>query len=124
MEPPRGISAVLPFGRIRTRRLRGPDPWPTALIAMVANPARAKVDATRVGAPKLLSLRPCPKTITGYPEAGIGELGRNTWKSTSAVAAGSGTGAPVGVGGIICCESRKLGDWKDPKATRPTPASK
>ena len=54
----------------------GPPPWPTTLIAMVAMPCDASEDATAIGAPCLLSVKPWPKIATGHPPRGGVPAGR------------------------------------------------
>ena len=44
---------------------RGPPPWPTTLMAIVATPCAASDAATNHGPPCLLSPKPWPKTATG-----------------------------------------------------------
>ena len=50
----------------------GPPPWPTTLIAIVAMPLCAIVEATVIGKPCFESVKPWPKIATGQPPAGSG----------------------------------------------------
>src|SRR5947209_14601578 len=79
--------------------LLGPNPWPTTLIAMLAMPLCASVDATANGAPCLLSVNPWPKIATGQPLVGRGPEGINRLKKMSSVPC-AGTGFRVGTCGM------------------------
>src|SRR5689334_11875191 len=76
--------------------LNGPKPWPTALIAATANPARARAGATAVGPPNRLSPNPWPKITTGYPAAGFGVAGSRALKPISSVLSGMLRSGSVG----------------------------
>ena len=102
---------MLPLVSTKVTVLCGPKPWPTALIAITANPARARVGATAVGPPKRLSPKPCPKITTGYPPAGFGSRGQQRVE----VYLVGGVGAPsrlgsVGAWRMVWSASRKFGE--------------
>src|SRR5262249_2813313 len=75
------VVAVAPCRTVSV--LLGPKPWPTTLIAMVAMPLCASVEATAKGPPCLLSVKPWPKMATGQPLLGRGPAGINRLKNTS-----------------------------------------
>src|SRR5579859_1302013 len=79
--------------------LLGPKPWPTTLIAIVAIPLWASVEATANGAPCLLSVNPWPKIATGQPLVGRGPDGMNRLKKSSSVPC-AGTLCVVGTWGM------------------------
>ena len=71
---PRPPSGTLPIGTKVGLRMfsipAAPPPWPTTLMAIVAIPCAARVEATTTSAPCLLSVKPWPKIATGQPAAG------------------------------------------------------
>ena len=69
--PPSGMVTGAPTsGMIVRVPVVPPPPCPTTLMAIVAMPWNAIVEATASGAPCLLSVKPWPKIATGQPPAG------------------------------------------------------
>jgi hypothetical protein len=98
---------------------RGPPPWPTTLIAIVAMPCSAS-DATSAVAPLRSLAKPCPKTAIGQPPGGRGPDGTNRLKKTSSLPCACGVPVRVSTGGITRSVPWKRGDEKLPIASDPT----
>ena len=84
----------------------GPNPCPTTLIAMVAMPREARIEATTSGLLFLLSPKPCPKIATGQPLAGFVPEGTNRLKWTMLLPNVSGVPVRVPLGGMNCIAFR------------------
>ena len=78
--PPAGNVTVVRSVRATVSVPSGPPPWPTTLIAIVAMPFFAIVDAVVIGKPCFESVKPCPTIATGQPPAGSGPDGSQRLK--------------------------------------------
>src|SRR5206468_7469286 len=114
--PPSGITTGRPPAGCTVRKPAAPPPWPTTLIAIVAIPWAANVEATANGAPCLLSVKPCPKIATGQPSAGAVPEGMNRLKKSSLIRCTTGTPVRVPIGGMNFSGVSQSGDAKLPKA--------
>src|SRR5438094_20200 len=114
--PPSGIVTGRPaFGMIVSVP-REPPPCPTTLMAIVAMPWLANVEATASGAPCLLSVKPCPKIATGQPPAGAGSAGMIRLKYRVLVDWTAGTPVSVPIGGMNFSAVSPSGDVEPPNA--------